>query len=103
MPKARPPLAPEPPAPLQAGEAEVIKLVICHYYGADAVIRNWGPDPTKLLLHVETSLKKHDWTRYDCLGALFTRIDRKEIDLIVTRRGWPHGSAKIAYRQGVVL
>lgn len=104
MPKSHPPLAPVPPAPLRAGEGDVIKYVVGHFYGKDAVIRNYGPDPDNLLLHVETSLDKHEEARYDCLGALFTRIDRKQIGLIVTKRGWPpSGPAKVAYRQGIVV
>ena len=42
--------------------------------------------------------------RYDCLGVLLTRIERKQISLEVTRRGEkPRGSAKIAYRQGIII
>jgi hypothetical protein len=101
MPEAHPPLAPAPPASLRVGEAEVIS----HYYGADAVIRNWGARPDESFASRGNEPRKAGvGIRYDCLGALFTRIDRKQIDLIVTKRGWPpSGSAKIAYRQGVVL
>jgi hypothetical protein len=98
------PQLPFPPAPLRAGDGDVINYVVGRFYGEDAVIRNYGPDPERLLLHVETSCDKHEWAPHDCLGALFTRIDRKQIDLIVTKRGWaPSGLAKIAYRQGIVV
>ena len=40
---------------------------------------------------------------YDCLGVLFTKIDRP-IGLTVTKRGSRvFGSAKLAYRQGIIL
>ena len=42
--------------------------------------------------------------KYDCLGVLLTRIDRRQISLEVTKRGTKiRGSAKLAYRQGVIL
>ncbi len=55
MPPAKPPLAPLPPHPLREDEAEAIKEIVRHFYGEDAVIRNYGPDPKVLALHVETS------------------------------------------------
>jgi hypothetical protein len=104
MPKSHPPAIPVPPAPLQADEAGTIKRIVGRFYGADAIIRNWGPDPTSLLLHVETKLDRDELARQNCLAVLFTRIDRKQIDLVVTRRGWsPAGLAKIAHRQGEVI
>jgi hypothetical protein len=42
--------------------------------------------------------------RYECLGILFTRINREQITLEVTkRRSRGHGRPKLAYRQGVIL
>ncbi len=42
--------------------------------------------------------------KYDCLGVLLTRIDRRQVSLEVTKRGAKVcGTAKLAYRQGVVL
>ena len=107
MPKAKPPLAPVPPAPLKKGEANFIKEVVERHYGADAVIRNFGPDPAHLSLHVEASKVNAngpaEWLRIDCLGELMTRIDRRRIDLVVTKRGGGRRGAKIAYRQGVIV
>ena len=67
------------------------------------MVRNFGPDPKRLWLHVETSrddgLVKDDW-----IGVLMCKIERDQINVTVTKRGtrvW--GSAKTAYRQGVVV
>ncbi|WP_206757247.1 hypothetical protein, partial [Sphingomonas sp. CFBP 8765] len=84
-------------------EVEFIKQTIQRYYGTDAVIRNFGPDPNRLEVHVETDAE-NDMRKYDCLGVLLTRIDRAQISLEVTSRGEkPRGSAKLAYRQGMIL
>lgn len=91
------------PAPLQDDERKLIKEVIERFYGADAVVRNYGPDPNQLELHVEADAGP-DMMKYDCLGVLLTRIDRHQVSLEVTRRGTKaRGSAKVAYRQGVIL
>lgn len=80
-----------------------IKETVEHFYGSDAVARNFGPDPDRLELHVETDADL-DMRKFDCLGVLLTRIDRRQIDLEVTKRGAKvHGIAKMAYRQGVIL
>jgi hypothetical protein len=103
MPKARPPLEPLPPAPLADWEAAFIKETVLRFFGADAVVRSFGPDPKRLQLHVETG-RSAGMTGYECAGVLSCKIDRDGIDLVVTKRGervW--GDAKIAYRQGVVL
>jgi hypothetical protein len=102
MPPAKPPLPPVIPAPLTSDEAQLIKKAVRRFYGDNAVVRNWGSDPTRIDLHVETD-RAPGMELYDCLGELMTRIDRP-INLDVTKRGrrvW--GSAKLAYRQGVVL
>ena len=103
MPKAQPPMPPEDPAPLSAEEERHVLATIRAYYGADAVVRNWGPDPKHLKLHVESD-KEDSLARHECLGVLMCDIVRDQITLEATTRGhrvW--GSAKVAYRQGVVL
>lgn len=103
MPVASPPTPPRAPAPLQEAEREFIKETVKRFYGSDAVARNFGPDPDRLELHVETDADL-DMRKFDCLGVLLTHIDRRQIDLEVTKRGAKaHGIAKMAYRQGVIL
>lgn len=103
MPQAKPPIAPVPPAPVTAAEKRFIKATIKRFYGADAIVRNFGPDPKRLCLHVEAG-KPNGLERYDCLGVLMTRIKRDQISLDITKRGARiFGTAKIAYRQGIVL
>ena len=102
MPVASPPIPPRAPAPPRDGEREFIKEAVESFYGTDAIVRNYGPDQDQLELHVETD-GDMDMRKYDCLGVLLTRIDR-QISLEVTKRGAKvHGSAKLAYRQGVIL
>lgn len=102
MPAASPPVPPRTPAPLREGEREFIREAVERFYGHDAVVRNFGPDPDRLELHVETDADV-DMRKYDCLGMLLTRIER-QVSLEITKRGTkPHGSAKVAYRQGVIL
>lgn len=103
MPVASPPIPPRRPAPLQEGEREFIKEAVARIYGRDAVVRNFGPDQDRLELHIETEAEP-DMRKYDCLGVLLTRIERQQISLEVTKRGAKaYGSAKLAYRQGVIL
>jgi hypothetical protein len=103
MPAAKPKLPPQPPALLAADDVIFIKDTIKRFHGDDAIVRNFGPDPTCLRLHVETS-REIGMAYYDCCGVLMTRIDRHQIALEVTRRGRRvRGQAKLAYRQGVVL
>ena len=91
------------PAPITNAEQRFIKEVINRFYGEAAVVRNYGPDPTRLELHVEMDIEP-DMRRYDCLGVLMTRIEREQISLDVTKRGTRvRGNVKLAYRQGVVL
>ncbi|MBL8547681.1 MAG: hypothetical protein JNL81_14535 [Hyphomonadaceae bacterium] len=103
MPKASPPSPPLSPHPLADWEATFIKDTVVRFFGDDAIVRNFGPDPKRLLLHVETS-KPDGLIKDDCIGVLNCRIERDQIALTVTTRGtrvW--GSAKIAYRQGVII
>lgn len=103
MPQAQPPMPPEDPAPLSAEEERFVLATIRTYYGPDAVVRNWGPDPKHLKLHVESD-KEESLARHECLGVLMCDIVRDQITLDATTRGhriW--GSAKVAYRQGVIL
>ncbi|AXK41615.1 hypothetical protein DVR09_04075 [Erythrobacter aureus] len=73
------------------------------FYGDDAVVRNYGPNPDRIELHVEANIGR-DMTFYKCLGVLFTRIDRASVSLEITKRGSKiHGPAKIAYRQGIII
>jgi len=103
MPVAKPPSPPVPPASLTQAEADFIKRSVQHFYGNDAVVRNFGPDPKSLCLHVETD-KASGMEFYDCLGVLMTRIARDQISLTVTTRGRRiFGNAKLAYRQGVII
>ncbi len=103
MPKAEPPSPPQRPAPVSEREERYIMEVVRRYYGADAVVRNWGPDPKRLCLHVESD-QDIGLQRDECLGWLMCEINRDQISLDATRRGERiRGSAKLAYRQGVVL
>ena len=92
-----------PPAPLTPAEAAFIRRVVSRFYGDNAVIRNYGPDPKRLLLHVETDVDP-GMEVHECLGLLMCDLVRDHVGLEVTKRGrrvW--GSAKIAYRQGEVV
>ena len=103
VPVAKSPTPPKEPASLALGEADYIRQCVRRYYGDDAVIRNYGPDPRHLELHVETAVEP-GLERHECLGLLMCEINRDHIGLEVTRRGRRiKGSAKIAYRQGQVL
>jgi hypothetical protein len=80
-----------------------IKDTVKQFYGPDAVIRTYGPDPAYLKLHVEVT-GEPGREKYDCGGVLLARLDREHIAFDVTKRGTkPRGEAKIAYRQGVIL
>ena len=103
MPKASPPIPAQEPALLEEDEAIFIRETIKRFYGDNAVIRNYGPNPDRLDLHVEADVGR-DMRLYDCLGVLFTQTERPSISLDVTKRGSKvQGSSKIAYRQGVII
>jgi integrase len=103
VPVAKPPISPKEPAPVPPDEANYIRECVRRYYGDDAVIRNYGPDPRRLELHVETDAEP-GLERHECLGLLMCEINRDYIGLVVTKRGSRiRGSAKIAYRQGQLL
>lgn len=103
MPKAKPPIPPKEPAPLSEKEERYILQTVRAFYGDDAVIRNWGPEPSRLMLHVESD-RDIGLARDECLGLLMCEIIRDQISLDSTKRGQRiRGSAKVAYRQGVVL
>jgi hypothetical protein len=103
MPAAHPPVLPASPAPINDVEARLITETIRRFFGDDAVVRNYGPDPARLALHVEAN-RDIGMAEYDCLGELMARIDRNQISLDVTRRGTRvFGNAKLAYRQGTIL
>ena len=102
MPKAKPAIPPKPPAPLSAEEERYVLKTIRAYYGDDAVVRNWGPDPDHLMLHVESD-RDICLDRHECLGLLMCEIVRDRISLEATSRRGRWGRAKVAYRQGVIL
>jgi len=103
MPQARPPPPPEPPFPWSEADAAFIKNVVQQFYGADAVVRNFGPDPSSIEIHVETD-NDVGMERHDCLGVLMSKIPCDQIDLTITKRGTRiFGKARIAYRQGVIV
>lgn len=103
MPVAKPPLPNETPVPLDAAEAEFIKATVERFYGPEAVVRNYGPDPAILKIHVEICTEP-SMEQYDCAGILYARLNREQIAFEVTKRGTkPRAEAKIAYRQGVIL
>lgn len=102
MPKAHPPLPLEPPAPLSAEEERYILKTIGAYYGDDAVVRNWGPDPHHLMLHVESD-RDIGLDRHECLGLLMCEIIRDQISLEASRPSGRWKRHKVAYRQGVIL
>jgi hypothetical protein len=103
MPVARPPADPITPAPVTEEEAAFIKATVRQFYGPEAIVRNYGPLPSRLDLHVEAD-QFPGIERWECLGVLFTRIDREQITIEVTkRRSRGHGRPKLAYRQGVIL
>jgi hypothetical protein len=74
MPVADPQSPPVPPAPLSVDEAAFIKVTVQRFYGHEAVIRSFGPDPSRIEIHVETDCPS-GMEHYDCSGILFTRID----------------------------
>lgn len=102
MPKAQPPIPPQQPAALSPEEERYILETIRTYYGDDAVIRNWGPDPRHLMLHVESD-RDIGLVRHECLGLLMCEILRDQISLEATRPSGRWRQAKVAYRQGVIL
>ena len=101
MPVAKPPTAPIDPPPLTELESKFITDTVKQFFGKDAVVRNYGPNPARLDIHVETD-RDPGMAQYDCLGVLMTRID--VISLEVTKRGRRvRGNAKLAYRQGTII
>lgn len=102
MPKAHPPLPLEEPAPLTAEEEQYVLKTIRAYYGNDAVVRNWGPNPRRLKLHVESD-RDIGLDRYECLGLLMCEIVRDEIRLDASGPSGRWKRDKTAYRQGVIL
>ncbi len=103
MPVACPPSDPVAPVPVTEEEATFIKATVQRFCGPQAIVRNYGSLPSRLDLHVEADQLPGP-ERYECLGILFTRINREQITLAVTkRRSRGHGRPKLAYRQGVIL
>ena len=102
MPAASPPVPAREPASLDEGERTFIEETVQRFYGPGAIVRSYGPDPSRLDLHIETDAQP-DMRRYDVLGVLITRIDRPVSLDVTTRATRTQGSAKLAYRQGVIL
>lgn len=103
MPQAKPPTPPKTPAPLSDDETKIIKAAVARAFGVSAVVRNYGPDPAELRLHVEADSIDRQLVN-DLMGLLYARIDRDRIGVGFTKRGSRiAGNEKIAYRQGVVL
>jgi hypothetical protein len=91
------------PAPLTPAEALLIKQTVREYYGDDAIVRNYGLDPKRLQLHVET-VNEPGMEQHECLGILMCEIIRDQISMEVTKRGTRiRGNTKLAYRQGEVI
>ena len=96
-------MPPKEPASLSEEEERYILKTVRTYYGDDAVVRNWGPDPNRLMLHVESN-RDIGLALHECLGLLMCEITRDQISLEATKRGERiRGNAKVAYRQGMVL
>lgn len=103
MPQAKPPTPPRSPAALSDTEAAFIKAAVGRIFGEDAVVRNYGPNPTELRLHVE-AVDVQEPRVSELLGLLYARIDRDRVGVGFSKRGSRvTGDNKIAYRQGVVL
>ncbi len=103
MPQARPATPPVQPAPVKPEEARFIRDTVKRFYGENAIVRSYGPDPKRLLLHVETDIEP-GMEQHDCLGVLMCEINRDQISLSVTKRSHRiFGDAKLAYRQGEIL
>lgn len=80
-----------------------IKETVERFYGTGVVVRNFGPEPSSLEIHVETNTDA-GMERHECLGILMARISRDQFDLTVTKRGARiFGKVRIAYRQGAIL
>ena len=83
MPVARPPLPPKEVAPVTSAEADYSRSCVQKYYGDDAVVRNFGPDPQRLELHVETAIKP-GMEAHECLGLILCEVNRDHVSLEVT-------------------
>lgn len=102
MPAAKPPISAQKPCELQDELTSFIRDWARQFYGADAIVRNYGTDPKSLRIHVETS-NRDSLTRYDLLGALLTRLEHTPHIEITLRGSKARGDAKIAYRQGQII
>jgi len=102
MPAASQPSPAIAPIPLSADEASIIKDSVLQFFGESAVLRNFSSSPSRIDIHVETD-RDIGMAKYDCLGVILTHLDRP-IGLEVTRRGMRiRGTAKLAYRNGVIF
>ena len=102
MPKAHAPQPLQQPALLTDEEERYILKTVRAYYGDDAVVRNWGPDPRHLMLHVESD-RDIGLDRHECLGLLMCEIVRDQISLHASRPSGRWKRHKTAYRQGAIL
>ena len=77
MPQAKPPTPPRLPAALSVAEVSLIKAAVGRIFGEDAVVRNYGPNPAELRLHVEAVDVQRRVS--ELLSLLYARIDRNRI------------------------
>lgn len=96
---------------LTAEEVAAIKAAAAEAFGPNAVVRLFGSRVRDDLrggdidLHVEADPVADEWcSRGRFEDVLFARIDRRKVDLVISRRGGtPRGFERIAYRDGIVL
>lgn len=90
------------PCELSEEMSAFVRMKAREIFGSDAVVRNYGPNPNALQIHIEVAA-------YECLarevfqGELMTRTDHIPHVELTIRGETPRGGAKIAYRQGDIL
>ena len=96
---------------LTPAEIAAIKAAARQAFGETAVVRLFGSrvDDSRrggdIDLHVEVDPPIDEWrARTQFEAALFSRIDPRKVDVVVTERGMqPRAFERIAYRDGIVL
>ena len=96
---------------LTPAEIAAIKAAARQAFGETAVVRLFGSrvDDSRrggdIDLHVEVDPPIDEWrARAQFEAALFSRIDPRKVDVVVTERGMqPRAFERIAYRDGIVL
>ena len=102
MPVARLASDPVPPAPLTDDEAAFIKETVQRFYGSAAIVRNYGPLASRIDLHIEVN-GHQVMEKYECIGVLWTQIDREITIEVSAPNARCRGNVKLAYRQGIIL